>query len=335
MKVLLRRENIFVILIILLLGISASVLAEGNNPAANPGENKSPGYQITRPAAVIKVNPLDNFNSEQNQKNMKISWHKKNQASDQDLEFTLDNDLILTRDNKSKNNIAHGFVSRNNKSSNKIPAAKILISINGSEYLKFNQGIKILDKTASSAELEFKIDEKWLKKNWRAIPAGVYKGDIDVNLDRPGNKPRLQVIIQTAAVINLPENRQINLTVDDPTTNKSSNSLSWEVNSNEDSYQIEFKSEGIQAVKDEKQEKRFVKHKKEDSSINYKSYFEYSLDDNPDHSFAPGETKIVSITKGELSLNYSPGDYEEGRNRWYDLLAGKYQDQVTVTISGE
>lgn len=323
MKQSLKLKNISIILIILLFGVSPFLLAEAdNNSAVN--ENNSPEYQITRPTAIIKVNPLNYFSNWQNQKNMKVSWHN-NQNSGQDLEFILNNDLVLNKSNSSNDRV-HGFVSINNNSKNIIPADKILISINGGKYQSFNKGIKVLDKNRISSELKFKIDEDWLSSKWTFISPGVYNADIDVSFNRRGNKPKIQVIIQSAAVINLPENKLIDLIIEDPTKNKSSNSVSWQVSGNGDSYQVQFKSKGIKPSNESSDDR---------CSIDFQPYFRYSFGDGPVNSFAPGESKTVNIREGELRLNYSPGEYKEGRNAWYKLLAGEYQDQVTITISSD
>ncbi len=324
------KNMLIIVLVILLSGLTGVV-------QANPGQGNQPEYQVVKPVAHIKVNPLD-FSQEfsavdsegtgsNRQESMEVKWHN-NHDREEDLRFKLNNDLVLNNSSQG-NNIAHGFVNRKNSTDNVIPAKRIFISTNGGEdYQRLNEWVMVLDKEKNSNEISFKIDESWLRNNWSDITAGIYKADINVNHDRPGNQrlPRLIVKIDSAAVIDLPDDKAINLTIENPTEEKSSDGVSWQVGGNGGNYQVEFKSEGIEP-KDEDL----------DLSINYSSFFRYSINDDPDDpdlSFAPGDTKTVTISSGELKLNYTPGEFE-GNDSWFELLAGGYEDTVTVTVSAD
>ena len=316
-------------LIIILSGLTGAVQAK-------PGQGNQPVYQVIKPVAHIKVDPVNFFQEfsageregtgSNRQESMEVKWHNNNHDGEEDLKFKLNNDLVLNNSKQGNNNIAHGFVKTNMSSNNIIPAAKILISTNGGEdYQILNEWITVLGKEENHKEISFKIDESWLRNNWQDITAGIYKVDINVNYDRPGKQrlPRLIVKIDSAAVIDLPDDTNINLRIENPTEEKSSDGVSWQVASNGGNYQVEFKSEGIEPEDEDL-----------DLSINYSSFFRYSINGDPELSFAPGETKMVTITSGEMKLNYSPGEFE-GNDSWFDLLAGGYKDTVTVTVSAD
>ena len=299
---------------------------------ANPGNQ--PAYQVIKPVAVIQVNPLnfsqdygagDDENIDSNrQQSMEVKWHNNNQNPEEDqedLKFKLTDNLTLT--NNSSNSKAHGFVNRNNNPSNIIPPEKILISRDGQVYQPLDEWRKVLDKNENSQELSFKINENWVTNNWRDITAGVYKADIDTNISRQGSQPRLVVKIDSAATIKIPEDKSINLTIENPTEAKSSDSVSWQVSGNGGNYQVKFESRGIEPDDSDS-----------DLSIEYSSFFRYSISDDSDNDFAPGESTTVSTNSGELKLNYSPAEYG-GQKTWYELLAGKYNDVVTVTVSAD
>jgi len=344
------KNNKLIIIITLLFMItilSFPVLAD--NGKGNSTDKKGPEYKVSPPVVVLKVTPASDFEDiSQNmklcstvddietedylQKEMTVEWIGSNGKSkgdengiNDDLRFKIEDSLNLSNEKEKRE-----FGLNSNKNSDNIIDPKYILVKKKKEnnYSSLDEEVEVLDSDTEETELKFKLDEEIFEDNdWQDIEAGVYKGNITSNIGLPGNsnkRLRIIVIIDSVVNINIPD--QMNLEIEKPIKDKSV-TIDWSVNTNNSDIKIKFSSKGIE-LKDNKEldvEKDY---------IDYSNFFKYYIAKNESFTdeFSPGSNKKgIDYREGKLKLKYSAE--ENGDKEWYELLAGEYEDTVTITVS--
>ncbi|HMA60314.1 MAG TPA: hypothetical protein VKN64_08485 [Halanaerobiales bacterium] len=345
-----NKLGLSILVLFLITIISLPVMAENGN--GNSGVSSPPDYKVSRPVVVIKVTPPASSNNisqsvklydsmediesqDYLQGNMSVEWltnnsegshSEENDDSGEDLKFEIEDDLTL---NKQNSESSFGFTSSNN-SENVISPNYILVKRNSdSNYKSLDKRVEVLNRNSNKSELEFRLDSNIFNDyNWKNIEAGVYTGQITPNIGLPGNSnKRLKIIVIVESVVNIEIPEELNLTVEKPVEDESA-AIEWRVKTNNNNIRIEFESEGIKL---EDTEERNI----DEEHIDYKEFFRYYVENdsvNSKHEFVPGGNSEVNCIDGELKLRYSPNDY--GDEEWYELMAGKYKDTVTITVTG-
>ena len=258
--------------------------------------------------------------------NSEGSHSEENDDSGEDLKFEIEDDLTLNKQNLES---SFGFTSSND-SENVISSNYILVKRNSdSSYKSLDKRVEVLNRNSNKSELEFRLDSNIFNDyNWKEIEAGVYTGQITPNIGLPGNSnKRLKIIVIVESVVDIEIPAELNLTVEKPVEDKSA-AIEWRVKTNNNNITVQFESEGIKLKNAEEREI-------DEDYIEYSEFLRYSVENdsnNSKHEFDPGGTSEVIYTNGELELRYSPNDY--GDKEWHELMAGKYNDTVTITVTG-
>ena len=341
-----NKLSFMIIILFLLFIFSFQVMADNGNTKKT---TTPPSYKVSPPVVVLKVTPADNVSDlsqkmklcnkvddiesqDYLQKKMTVEWYNNNNGDsknlENDLKFEIEDDLTLNNSNSKRE---FGLNTSKN-SENTISSEYILVKKkNDNKYFSLDNKVKILDSNSDSSELDFKLDpEIFEDHNWQNIEAGVYKGHITPNIELPGNSnKKLKIIVIIDSVVNIDiSEEEMKLVVEKPVEDKSS-SVNWSVNTNNSDIKVKFESTGIE-----------LKNNKEldvdKDYIDYSNFFRYHISNGESFSdeFSPAGSKNgVSYTGGKLKLKYSPNKY--GEKKWCELLAGKYEDTVIITVSEE
>ena len=331
-----KKSSILILILSILLIMSFPIVADNSTENS---EKTSPSYKVSPPVVVLKVTPAANSDNisqsveycseiedvkshDYLQGNMTVGWLNEPK---QDLEFKITSDLTLNKKNSERN---IGLIN-NNSSENVISPKYILAKRKSdSDYSSLNNWTEVLNSDSAESKLEFKLDSRIFdNNNWQDIEAGVYVGNISSNIDLPGNSNnRLNIVVIMEAVVNINTPDELKLTVEKPNEVKSS-SINWSINTNDSSIKVKFESKGIELKDNEELEE-------DKDYIDYSKFFKYFVGNSEEFTdeFSPSSGKNdLNYTKGKLKLSYSADEY--GDKEWYKLLAGSYEDTITITVS--
>ena len=305
-----RALSIMVVSLLIIAGFSMTAQA-GNEGQGSPQIKVAPGHQ------GIKVEPA-NFSQETLQKNMSIERRNKKHAEDDQDTIKIDVEGLSKTGRDNSDDKQFGFKGRNNEEEIDIQGEAIKVSINGENYQSLDSKVEVLDRGDDSAELEFKVDEDELFDSWQELPAGKYKGSIDIYPEEVlrGSSPQLSVKIEESTQLDL-DGDSLELTIVEPPNDRGeSEEIEWEVNSNAD-YSVTFESDGFEEICD----------------YEIGDFITYYIEDGEANTaLNPGKVESVNYNSGSFVVEY---DYDSEERDWHELASDTYEDTITVTVNGD
>ncbi|MFW6295490.1 MAG: hypothetical protein ACOC1M_07180 [Halanaerobium sp.] len=302
-----------------------------------------PEVEVTRPAAVINYDPENsaissgtlNAGGDYLQKNMRLNWHKQAEK-DEDLKIYL-TEIRPVGSEDNDEQIQMGFTRLKNNNSI-ISRESILVKSGNSDYKSLDQKRTVLETGEDESELKFKLDAEKIG-DWQNIPAGTYKAEIDGNYELKNN-PRVQINVKEHLEIIIEDDKKLELEIEDPTLSgdpenidQYNDSLSWRIDNNLGEVNVSFSSRGGEEYQDL-------------TEIEAKDFFRYVIEaenSRESREFSPSQSETVNFASGQFKVLYST-DFsndnnsvfsQEEQKEWHELTAGKYQDQIVITVEAE